>query len=57
MGGCAHHAFEELQYENRCGSFRHTYREQVADFIDFAEASGAEGLTRVATLARRMETR
>ncbi|MFI5015218.1 MAG: radical SAM protein [Hyphomicrobiales bacterium] len=57
MGGCAHHAFEKAQYENRCGSFRHTYREEVAEFIDFAEASGAEGLTRVATLARRMETR
>ena len=29
----------------------------VAGFIDYAESSGAEGLTRVATLARRMETR
>jgi len=57
MGGCAHHAFEKLQYENRCGSFRHTYREQVGEFIDFAEKRGLEGLTRVAQLARRMETR
>ncbi len=36
MGGCAHHAFDELQYENRCGSFRHTYHEQVREFIDIA---------------------
>ena len=57
MGGCAHHAFEKAQYENRCGSFRHVYREQIGEFIDFAEREGRDGLTRVATLAQRMETR
>ncbi|MGE0541760.1 MAG: SPASM domain-containing protein [Dehalococcoidia bacterium] len=24
MGGCAHHAMDLRQYENRCGTFRHT---------------------------------
>jgi uncharacterized protein len=57
MGGCAHHAFDKLQYENRCGTFRHTYREQVREFIDFAEERGFNGLTPVARLARAMETR
>lgn len=57
MGGCASHAFEKLQYENRCGTFRHTYREQIGEYIDFAEARGFEGLMPVAQLARRMETR
>jgi len=57
MGGCAQHAFDKLQYENRCGTFRHTYREQIDEFIDFAEARGLQGLTPVAHLARRMETR
>jgi uncharacterized protein len=57
MGGCAHHAFDKLQYENRCGTFRHTYKEQVLEFIDFAERRGLQGLTPVAHLAPRMETR
>jgi uncharacterized protein len=39
MGGCAAHAFESAQYENRCGSFRHTYREQVDAAVDSADAS------------------
>ena len=57
MGGCAHHAFDEQQYENRCGTFRHTYYEQVCKFIDFAEQRGISSLTPVAGLARQMETR
>lgn len=40
MGGCAHHAFESAQYENRCGSFRHTYREQVDAAVDAAMPAG-----------------
>lgn len=54
MGGCAHHAFDELQYENRCGTFRHTYQEQVAKFIEFAERRDASGLIPAAQLHREM---
>jgi uncharacterized protein len=57
MGGCAHHAMDLLQYENRCGTFRHTYREQVLDFVEVAEQQGTDGLAVAAHLARRMETR
>jgi len=57
MGGCAHHAFNQLQYENRCGTFRHTYQEQVSEFIDYAERRDMDGLTQVTYLARQMETR
>ncbi|MGW2949962.1 radical SAM protein [Streptomyces eurythermus] len=57
MGGCARHAFDELQYENRCGTFRHTYHEQVSKFVDFAEANGLSGLTYGPQLARAMESR
>jgi len=57
MGGCAHHAMDLLQYENRCGTFRHTYREQVLDFVEAAERRGGEGLVGVTQLERRMETR
>jgi hypothetical protein len=46
-----------LQYENRCGSFRHTYREQIVGFAEFAERSGSSGLQPVGQLARQMETR
>jgi len=56
MGGCAQHAFDEDQYENRCGTFRHTYREQVQDFVRYAEDRGLEGLV-TSPLVRRMETR
>jgi uncharacterized protein len=57
MGGCAHHAMDLLQRENRCGTFRTTYREQVLDFVEWAEATGASGLLPATELARRMETR
>jgi uncharacterized protein len=59
MGGCAAHALDLLQYENRCGTFRHTYREQVLAFVDRAELSGATHSVVVggAALDRRMETR
>ena len=36
MGGCAHHAFDERLYPNRCGQFRHTYREQVQRYVAVA---------------------
>ena len=57
MGGCAHHAMDPLQYENRCGTFRHTYREQVLAFVETADRNSSADLTPAAQLARRMETR
>jgi uncharacterized protein len=57
MGGCAHHGMDLLQYENRCGTFRHTYREQILGFVDFAEGEGGDGLIAGGGLARRMSTR
>jgi radical SAM protein with 4Fe4S-binding SPASM domain len=33
MGGCAHHAMDPRQRANRCGTFRHTYREQVLAYV------------------------
>lgn len=57
MGGCAQHAMDKLQYENRCGTFRHTFRDKVLDFVERAETEGLEGLINANRLARRMETR
>jgi uncharacterized protein len=57
MGGCAHHAMDPLQYENRCGTFRHTYREQVLAFVEQCEREGREGVVPSVQIARRMETR
>ncbi|MDQ6726121.1 MAG: SPASM domain-containing protein [Actinomycetota bacterium] len=56
MGGCAHHALNLHQYENRCGTFRHTYAEQVTAFAASAERDG-DGRSQPITLIRRMETR
>jgi uncharacterized protein len=39
MGGCAHHAMDPIQYENRCSTFRYTYREQI-DMLIEREARG-----------------
>ena len=57
MGGCAAHAMQPKQYANRCGTFRHTYEEQVLRFVEFAETQGVEGLASARQLAQRMETR
>jgi uncharacterized protein len=57
MGGCAHHAMDLLQHENRCGAFRHTYREQVLAFVESAKRTRKAGLLPATSLARRMETR
>ncbi|MFI9311584.1 radical SAM protein [Streptomyces triculaminicus] len=56
MGGCAHHAFDNLLYENRCGTFRHTFHDQVSSFVDFAEKNRLSGLTSIAGLSRSVET-
>jgi uncharacterized protein len=57
MGGCAHHAFDTGLYENRCGTFRHTYREQIARYVAFADQHDVQSPIKVSQLARRMETR
>ncbi len=57
MGGCAQHAMDKIQYHNRCGTFRHTFREQVHDFVEHAERVGIDGVVTTNQLARRMETR
>jgi uncharacterized protein len=57
MGGCAHHAMDKLQYENRCGTFRHTYREQVLAFVEAAEQAGSTHSTTLTQPAYQMETR
>ncbi|MBB5783559.1 radical SAM/SPASM domain-containing protein [Nonomuraea jabiensis] len=55
MGGCASHAFDALQYENRCGTFRHNHRDKVLKYIAYAEKQGFEGLTPASELARHAE--
>jgi uncharacterized protein len=57
MGGCAHHGMDLLQHENRCGTFKHTYNEQIINFVELAESEPTEGLVTGAGLARRMSTR
>jgi len=57
MGGCAHHAMDLLQHENRCGTFRHTHRERIIAYADVAERSGSSGLIPAGQLVRQMETR
>lgn len=57
MGGCAHHGMDLIQHENRCSTFRHTYREQVVSFVEHAERSGQRGPVATAGLVRRMDTR
>jgi uncharacterized protein len=57
MGGCAHHAMDPLQYENRCGTFRYTFRERIMDFVQQAEKQGLQGLVQSNKLVERMETR
>jgi uncharacterized protein len=33
MGGCAAHAFSELQHDDRCGTFRHNHEAKVREFV------------------------
>jgi len=58
MGGCAHHAMDPHLYENRCGTFRHNYKEQVLNFVKHAEKVGSTGLqtqheSKIFTLEKR----
>ncbi len=57
MGGCAHHAMNPIQYENRCGTFRHMHHERVLEFVRTAKAQGSTGLVASASFASRVETR
>jgi uncharacterized protein len=47
MGGCAQHAFEKAQHENRCSTFRYTFHDQISRYIDFAEGREMSGPVRV----------
>jgi uncharacterized protein len=55
MGGCAHHAMDLLQRENRCDPFRHTYREQIVAFVE--TAPGRDTVVGPQELARPMDRR
>ena len=57
MGGCAHHAFDAMQYENRCGTFRHTHKDQVLRLVIAAEQLGSARLIATNQLAQSLETR
>jgi uncharacterized protein len=57
MGGCAHHAMNSKQYENRCGTFRHTFREQVLEFAKAAEKTDCSGIRTAHELAHEIEVR
>ena len=57
MGGCAHHGMDVLEHDNRCSSFRHTYREQVFGFVEHAEQRGVPVSIAPRALARDMDRR
>ena len=57
MGGCAVHAMDPKQHDNRCITFRYNYREQVLRFVDHAERTGTVGVGSARALARPMDTR
>ena len=56
MGGCAHHAMDVMQYDNRCGTFRHTYKERVISYARALE-SGLVVLNKRPEAAPSMSTR
>jgi uncharacterized protein len=57
MGGCPHHAMNSMQYENRCGTFRHTFREQVLEFVKAAEEADCSRIGTTDQVANEIETR
>ncbi len=57
MGGCAHHGMDIRQYENRCGTFRHTYAETVQTAAAAVERAGTNPWSTPVKLVRRTETR
>jgi len=56
MGGCAHHGMDVLQYENRCDTFRHNYRDRIGLLARMVEA-GAMEMAVAAPAGPRMDTR
>lgn len=57
MGGCAAHALDPKQYDNRCHTFRRTYQQQVLRFVDRAERDGGSGSAGPIRPTRVMEPR
>jgi uncharacterized protein len=57
MGGCAHHGMDVFQHENRCSTFRHSYREQVIAFAEHAEQEGVPVSIAPRGLARDIDRR
>jgi uncharacterized protein len=57
MGGCARHAMDVLQYDNRCGTFRHNYRDKVLAFVEAADHASSNNFLPLTQLATAMETR
>jgi uncharacterized protein len=39
MGGCAHHALEDGQRDNRCGTFRFNHKKEIREFIAAQQAA------------------
>jgi uncharacterized protein len=56
MGGCAHHAMDVLQYENRCDTFRDNYKERVG-LLARTVGSGRVPVAVAASAGPRMDTR
>ncbi len=56
MGGCAHHGMDVLQYENRCDTFRHNYKDRIRLMAKAAEA-GLVPMGAAAASGPRMDTR
>ena len=56
MGGCAHHGMSALLFDNRCHTFRHTYKEQVVKYAKAAR-SGFVPLQSVSSRRMTMDTR
>lgn len=57
MGGCAHHGMDIRQYDNRCGTFRYTYKEKVLAAAAAVEAEGVNPWAAPVKLVRRAESR
>ena len=56
MGGCAHHGMDVLQYENRCDSFRHNYKERIG-LLARTVGSGRVPVSVGGSSGPRMDTR
>jgi uncharacterized protein len=56
MGGCAHHALDKIQHENRCGTFRHNYKDKILAFISATEqAAHTDELVSMSQSVHKME--